>query len=206
MPLRASRQSLGTVVGKALFGRTATTQGIKRQLQAKGTGTVISALKAKGVSVSPEKLTRVLAGKDRGGISQGQLKKAVQAFRSVGIGPQEETVSRIMIDAMKGAREFEGTKGPSLRDATVKAWNQERAQEAEEERRVVEGEEAVGVLSRMRSGIGRPDQLQKTQRATDGLSDGKSTTIREMRDMLRNKLTIQPPSKSQPPSMKPPLD
>ena len=189
MPQRNDRRTIGMAVGRNLFLDKATPHGIKGVLERVPADKLAEAFQRHGLGhATPKDVADVLSGKDRAGWSQRDIRKAVEALKSVGIGPQKSAF-HIVTESVKNAAELAtqraSSEGPKLlsdaaRQENLKHAREERALEAEAERRQREGLEPMSIMERARSGA----------------KDPQGQTIREMRDNLRRNLGIRTPPPS----------
>lgn len=193
MPMRASRKDVGTTLGRVIFKGKASSQGIQRKLTNVSQTKLQDAMEHRGLSgVTHKEIGDVLTGKDRAGWSTKRLKQAVEVLQDVGIASKKETASSMVMRVSQSASGQGGVKLKEvLTSSQYKRHMQEQARERREEAETEEKEkgETVSVLDRMRGDMGRANKAAKAAPPEDLSANGN---IREMRETMRETLTLQP--------------
>lgn len=104
MPLRPTSQSLGSTVGRRLFG-TDNASTIQRKIQSIDKDKLRAALKAQGMNagMSARKIAETLSGKASAG-SARQLGRTVKALQSTGATMENDAkMGRVMMESTKRA-------------------------------------------------------------------------------------------------------
>ncbi len=164
MPARASRQDLGTHVGRVIFKSQATSKAIAKKLSALPADKLQAAMERHGVGdVSVKKLSEVLSGKDRVGMKQHELRKAVEALQDVGVAKQVRTASQMVQTAAEEIQKGRGLGSLEPGKRLLRNVNDLGAQRALEEQMMrSEGRgEPVGILDKMRGVVGSMQRANK---------------------------------------------
>lgn len=120
MPIRPSAQTLGSTVGKRLFG-TANASMIQRKIQSIDKDALRAALKAQGIKggMTARKIAETLTGKNSAG-SARHLGRTVKALQSTGVTNEAtESMGKIMMDSTKRAVQDEQIKATAARPSVL---------------------------------------------------------------------------------------
>lgn len=190
MPQRASNQDIGTNVGKMIFhGQSA--KHIEHALGSVDKGKMKDALSRRGLGGKDHKeIAKVLSGENRAGWRHSELKNLVEALQDVKIAKHEKTASQMVLMA---SREAQLKANPGLTAGAIKNRLKRIAQEqrAEAEAAPVD-EHDMSVLDRMRGAAGRANKASSEQRAENSSEEPANTSVRKMREEIRQEMKLQP--------------
>ncbi|MBP7005799.1 hypothetical protein KBB27_01605 [Patescibacteria group bacterium] len=110
MALPPSNASLGSTVGKRLFG-TSNASVIKRKIESIDKKTLSAALKAQGIrgAVDARKVTQALTGEGRG-LGKKHMAAAIKAMKEVGVTQETASMGTIMAESTHRAQQDETYK------------------------------------------------------------------------------------------------
>jgi len=164
MPMRASRQDLGTHVGRVIFRSQATSKAIEKKLSALPADKLKAAMERRGLGdVSVKKLSEVLSGKDKVGMKQHDLRRAVEALQEVGVAKEARTASQMVQTAAQEIQKGNGLRSIDPGKRLLKNMNDVGAQrQLEEQMMRSEGRgEPVGIMEKVRGVIGSMQRANK---------------------------------------------
>ena len=164
MPARVSRQELGTHVGRVIFKAQSTSKAIAKKLSALPADKLKSAMERRGLGdVSVKKLSDVLSGKDRVGMKQGDLRRAVEALQDVGVAKEVRTASQMVQTAAQEIQKGNGLRSLEPGKRLLKNVNDLGAQrQLEEQMMRSEGRgEPVGIMEKVRGVVGAMQRANK---------------------------------------------
>lgn len=178
MPQRASRQDVGSSLGKMLF-RTTNARQVQHKLQSVGKAALQSALEQRGVKgANVKKLTEALTGGKRANLSQYELRKAVSAMQDVGLARKALSADQMVFRAAKDAQDVLRAHDADFKGLTPEQIRKRMAEMEEQRKREGEKKEegfAVDQYTDSRSVMDRARSGVTTSNRSDGGSTGGST-------------------------------
>ena len=187
--MSASRKDVGAAVGRMIF-HGQSSKGMARQLRAVEPEKLKTAMQRHGLGdVSVEKMTEVLAGKDRAGWSQAKVKKAVQALQDVHVASGHQGASKMVLTASRQVQETSPKMSPEERKLFMQKLARERRSDANKE---VEGGSTMGVLDQMRGAMGRANKEGASGAVVKDGSASPAGDIRELRNEMRQQMHLAP--------------
>lgn len=219
MPQRASRQDVGSSLGKMIF-HTTDARRMQHKMRSVGKEALQSALEQRGVKgANVKKLTEALTGGKRANLSQYELRKAVTAMQDVGLARKALSADQMVFRAAKDAQDnlrahdadFKGLTPEQIRKrmAEMEEQRKREGEKKEEGFAVDQYTDSRGVMDRARSGVttsNRSDAGADVTSAPIASGDTPGATIRSLRAwqqsmQLQPKMTTRP---STPPPTLPP--
>lgn len=170
-------------MGKMLFsGRDS--KRIQHHLDKKGGEKFQQALAKHGVSdVNTKEISKALSGEAKGHWTQSRFKRVVAALQDVGLAMTDKSASSMVLKAARTAQQELADLHPTLEQTKgrIKTSVQRRREEIAEEERAKNG----GIMEQMRG-------AQRTANLKPEDADSEESTVRGMRDQLKQDMGLKP--------------
>ena len=181
--MRASEKQVGASVGKMLFsGRDA--KRIQNHLDKKGGEKFQQALAKRGVTdVDTKEISKALSGEGKGHWTQSRYKRVVAALQDAGLAMTDKSASSMVLKAARNAQQELADLHPTLEQTKgrIKTSVQRRREEIAEENTAKNG----GIMEQMRG-------AQRTANMKPESSDSEESSVRGMRDQMKQDLGLKP--------------